>query len=498
MAKNEITNTIKDGIRLPIVAVMGHVDHGKTSILDAIRHTDVQAKEYGGITQHIGAYQITYKDQKVTFIDTPGHAAFTQMRARSGRAADICILVVAADEGVMPQTKEAIQHIHAAQVPMIVAINKMDANGADAQKIKQELASEGVQVEDWGGDVVCIEVSAKNKTNIDKLLDAILLIADLNPIKGSVENELEAVIIESFLDRKRGVNVSVIVRNGVLNVGDKITASGYVAKIKSLLDDKGLPIKSAGPSTPVQIFGFSQVPHVGDLLVTEGSELASLTVDENQVEIIGKNSKKTVAVVLKADTYGTLEAVKGSLANLVTSSVEATYALKFLFSGTGDVTESDVVLAQSSRGGVVIGFNVRIPTAVADLALNNKVTVKSYKTIYDLIDDAEKLLEGTALKEELKIKGRAQVLKTFKLQSGDLVAGSRVIAGALKPNTRVSVYDKDPSTLVDGDTSLYTGAIRNLKRGKDEVTVVGKDVECGVFLKPQFDDIKAGYWIEVL
>lgn len=498
MATNEVKTTTEDGLRAPIVTVMGHVDHGKTSILDAIRNTNVQSKEYGGITQHIGAYQITHKNKQITFIDTPGHAAFTQMRARSGRAADIAILVVAGDEAVMPQTKEAIQHIKAAQVPMIVAINKMDTPGANSQKIKQELAQENVLVEDWGGEVVTVEVSAKTKQNLDKLLDAILAVAELNPIKGSASTDLEAVIIESFLDRKRGVVVSAILRNGTLKVGDRVTASGHNAKIRSLMDDKGNMVKVAGPSMPVEILGFSQVPHVGDLLVCEGSELAELAADTEQVEIIGKNAKRTVAIVLKADTYGTLEAVKGSLANLVTSSVEATYALKFLASGTGDISESDVMLAQSSKGGVVVGFNVRIPSAVADMAETNKVVVKSYKTIYDLIDDAEKLLEGTALKEEAKIKGRAQVIKTFKLQSGDLVAGSKVIAGALKPRARVAIYDKDPANLTAEDIPLYTGTIKNLKRGRDDVAVVGKDVECGVFLKPQFEDIQVGYWLEVL
>lgn len=499
MAQNEANvTTTKDGFRPPIVTVMGHVDHGKTSILDAIRHTNVQAKEYGGITQHIGAYQIVHNGNPITFIDTPGHAAFTQMRARSGRAADIAVLVVAADEAVMPQTKEAIQHAKVAGVPIIVAINKVDTAGANPQKIKQELAQESVLVEDWGGDVISVEVSAKTHQNIDKLLDAVLLVAELQGIKGSSESELEAVIIESFLDRKRGVVVSCIVRNGSLKVTDKVTASGYNAKIKSMMDDKGAMITSAGPSKPIEVLGFSQVPRVGDLIVQEGSELTQLALSEDQHEIVGKNAKKTVAIVLKADTYGTLEAVKQSLANLVTSSVEATYALKFLFSGTGDISDSDVMLAQSSTGGVVIGFNIKVPPAVKDFAEANKVIVKTYKTIYDLIDDAEKLLEGTALQEEAKIKGRAQVLKTFKLQSGDIVTGSKVIAGALKSNSRVSIYDKDPSNLTETDVPLYTGNIRTLKRGREDVAVVGKDIECGVLLKPQFEGIKEGFWIEVL
>jgi translation initiation factor IF-2 len=483
-------------IRPPVVTVMGHVDHGKTSILDVIRKTDVAAGEYGGITQHIGAYQVTHNSRKITFIDTPGHEAFTQMRARGGKAADIVVLVVAADEGVKPQTKEAISHAKAASVPVIVAINKIDKAGANSQKVKQELASENILVEDWGGDVISVEVSAKEKTGLDKLLDAILLVADLHEIKGNPNTELEAVIIESKLDRRRGVVVTAIVKNGTLKIGQKITAGNMDCKIKSLMDDKGKIMTTAGPSTPVEILGFSKVPHVGDLLLEKDSELLGLSEEENRVEIIGKESKKTVTMVLKTDTEGTLEAVKGSLAKLISSSVEATYAIKFLHCGTGDINESDVALAQSAKG-VVVGFDVRIPPAVQEVADTNKILVKTYKTIYELIEDAEKLLEGTATQEELKIKGRAKVLKLFKLPSGDVVVGCKVIAGALKTGIKCSVFDKDPSDVTKDDKPLFTGTIKNLKKGKDEVSLVGRDNECGVLFKPAFDDIQVGMWIEV-
>jgi translation initiation factor IF-2 len=483
-------------IRPPVVTVMGHVDHGKTSILDAIRKTDVAASEYGGITQHIGAYQVTHNSRKITFIDTPGHEAFTQMRARGGKAADIVVLVVAADEGVKPQTKEAISHAKAAAVPVIVAINKIDKAGANVQKVKQELASENLLVEDWGGDVISIEVSAKEDKGLDKLLDAILLVADLHELKGDPNTELEAVIIESKLDRKRGVVATSIVKNGTLKIGQKITAGNLDCKIKSLMDDKGRMMKEAGPSTPVEILGFSKVPHVGDLILEKDSELAELFVEESRVEIVGKESKKTVAIVLKTDTEGTMEAVKGSLAKLVTSSVEATYALKFLHCGTGDITESDVVLAQSAKG-VVVGFDVKISPNVQDLAEANKVPVKTYKTIYELIEDAEKLLEGTATQEELKIKGRAKVIKLFKLPSGDIVCGCKVIAGAIKVGIKCSVYDKDPADIMEEDKPLFTGTIKSLKKGKDEVNLVGRDNECGILFKPSFDEIKEGMWVEV-
>jgi len=482
-------------IRPPVVTVMGHVDHGKTSILDAIRHTNVQSKEYGGITQHIGAYQIEHNSHKITFIDTPGHAAFASMRARGGRAADIVVLVVAADEGVKPQTKEAIHHAKAANAQIIVAINKIDTPGADPKKVKQELAQENILVEDWGGDIICVEVSAKLGKNLDKLLDAILAVAEISNLRASPKGELEAVIIESKLDRKRGTVVSCIVRNGTLKTGDKVVASGYEASVRSLTDDKGNIVKDAGPSTPVEVLGFKETPSVGDLLVEKGSELEQLAIDETRIEIVGKNSKKMVGIIVRADTQGTLEAVKASLASLVTSSVGQTYSLKFLLCSTGDITDSDVMLA-SSTNGVIVGFNVKMSSEIEDLAEEYKVPVKTYKTIYELIDDAKDLLEGTATEAEAKIKGRAQVVKIFKLPSGDIIAGSKVIAGALKEDSRISIYDKNPNDLTKEDIPLYTGNIKKLKKGKDEVKLVGKDNECGILLKPQFEDIKEGMWLE--
>lgn len=495
---NDNKNKTEQNIRAPIVTIMGHVDHGKTSILDAIRKTSVQEHEYGGITQHIGAYQISKDNKKITFIDTPGHAAFTQMRARGGKAADIVVLVVAADEGVKPQTKEAISHIKAANVPIIVAINKMDKPGADPRKVKQELAQENVLVEDWGGSELCIELSAKNGEGLDKLLDAILLLSEMNPLKGDPKGELEAIIIESRVDRKKGVSVSCIVRNGTLRVGDEVSASGYAAKVKAMIDGNGKIVKEAGPSDPVEILGFSKVPHTGDLILSKGSELAVLSEDEDKVEIIGKDAKRMISIILKADTQGTLEAVKSSLAELVTTATtETTYALKFLHTGTGDINESDVMLAQGGKG-VVVGFDVRIPAAVEDLAEASGVIVKTYRTIYDLIDDAAKLLEGTAITETSKIKGRAKVLKIFKLESGDIIAGCKVLAGALKVKARVAIYNKNPADLKKEDEPLFHGSIKKLKKGKDDIDVAGKDNECGVLLKPQYEEIAEEMYLEVL
>lgn len=494
---NQVKNTTQKGIRAPIVTVMGHVDHGKTSILDAIRHTNVQKGEYGGITQHIGAYQIEHNGYPITFIDTPGHAAFTQMRARGGKAADIVVLVVAASDGVQPQTKEAISHAKAAGTPIIVAINKVDSPAADINKVKQGLALENVLVEDWGGDVVAVETSATKNIGLDKLLDAIVAMAEMAEIKGSPENELEAVIIESRKDSKKGVVVSAIVRNGTLKVSEEVVGSGYAAKIKSMMNDKGELIKSAIPTDVVEILGFKEVPNIGDLIVEKGSELAELSIDESRIEIVGQDTKKTIGIIIRADTQGTLEAVKGSLAKLVTENVNADYSLKFLLESTGNPTESDVLLA-SSANGIIVGFDVKILPAVEDYAKAKKVPLKSYKTIYDLIDEVKDVLEGTAFDEEAKIKGRAVVLKTFKLPSGDIIAGCKVLAGALKLNSRIAIYTRDPADITEADVPIYRGSIRKLKSKKDEVSVVGKDNECGVLFKPQFEEIAKDQYIEVL
>lgn len=495
MEKN--TSSVQVNRRPPIVTIMGHVDHGKTSILDSIRKTNVQSREFGGITQHIGAYQVIHNNQKITFIDTPGHAAFSSMRSRGGKAADIVILVVAADDGVMPQTVEAISHAKNANVPIIVALNKIDKPGVDIQKIKQQLAQNNVLVEDWGGDVVCVELSAKTGQGISNLLDTILLVSEFLPLNFDPKGELEGIVIEARLDRQKGSLVSCIVKNGTLSVGDKIVASNYIAKVRSLMSDTGKMLTIAMPGDPVVILGFKEVPNVGDLVVQEGSELTELAISEDRVEIIGKDAKKTISVVLKADTQGTLEAVKASLAELVGSSVGSSYALKFLHSATGDISESDILLANSAKG-LIIGFNVRLSASIEDFAKSQKVPVKSYKTIYELIDDAKDLLEGTAELEEKKIKGRAEVLKLFKLPSGDVIAGCKVLAGALKPDVRIAIYAKDPSEITSDDTPLYRGSIKKLKKGKDDTNVVGKDNECGVLLKPDFDALDKGMYIEVI
>lgn len=479
-----------------VVTIMGHVDHGKTSILDYYRKSNIVSKEHGGITQHIGAYQIIHKGSKITFIDTPGHAAFSGMRARGGRAADIVVLVVSAEEGVKSQTVEAIKHAKSSNVPIIVAFSKIDLPGADLQKAKQQLAVENIIVEDWGGDVVSQAVSAKTGQGMDELLDAIVATSELMELKTDLEGELEAIIIESRVDKQRGVVVSAIVTNGTLRVGQEIIASGKEAKVRSIMNDIGQQIKKANQSLPVEILGFKQLPNIGDLIIEKGSELAVLAIDENKVEIVGHDTKKTVNVVLKADTAGTLEAAKASLAELVTSAVTTTFSLKFLLCATGEITDSDINLAASTKG-VVVGFNVKIPADVLDLAEVRKVPVKTYKTIYALVEDVALMLEEVAYSEEKRIKGRAQVLKIFRLPSGDIVAGCKVMAGALKENSKVEIYAKDPADLGPTDYPIYRGLIKKLKKGKDEVPIVGKDNECGVLFKPVFEEIAEGNFIEV-
>jgi len=483
--------------RAPIVTVMGHVDHGKTSLLDTIRQTNIQVKEHGGITQHIGAYQIIYNDQKITFIDTPGHSAFSSMRLRGSKASDIIILVVSADEGVKSQTIEAINLALSFNVPIIVAITKIDKPDANVKMVKNQLSLNGILVNDMGGDVFCVEVSAKTKNGISNLLDTILLVSNLKDISDLISQELEAIIIEAKLDRKKGPLVSCIVKNGTLKIGDKIFASNYSAKVKSLINDKGKNILVALPGDPVEILGFKNVPNVGDLIVQQESELTELAIDQSRIDIVGQKTNKTLSIVLKADTQGTLEAVKSSLSELVTSSVDLTYSIKFLLSSTGDVSESDVLLAGSAKG-LIIGFNVKVNSAVDEFAKSQNVLIKIYKTIYQLVEEASELLQGKAIFEEQKIKGRAKILKIFKLPSQDYIAGCKVLAGALKPNLKVVIYTKNPSELLKQDKPVYFGTIKKLKKGKEDTLVVGKDNECGVLLRPSFEDIQPDMYIEVI
>lgn len=493
--QNENMSTTKYVARPPIVSVMGHVDHGKTTLLDAIRKTNIAEKEHAGITQHVGAYQVDYNGNLITFIDTPGHEAFSAMRARGGRVADIVVLVVSGTEGVMPQTKEAIIHARVGGAKIIVAINKCDLPGFDPQKVKKELAGLGILTEDWGGDVICVECSAKTGVNLECLLDAIIAQAQVMEIKANPQGEPEAVIVESKLDAKRGAVVTAIIKDGTLKVGMEVSAGKKSAKIKSMSNFLGQPINQAGPGTPVEILGFKEAPSVGDTIVQKGSELESLTEEENRVEIVGKNTKNKVSVVIKSDTFGTLEAIKTSLSKMAVESPVANFSLEFLSTGTGDITHGDVLLAESAKG-VVLGFNVKTPNSVADLAQNHHVKVETFKTIYDLLDFVEQLLSGAVTTEEAKVKGRAQIIKLFKLESGDTVLGCKVLAGSLKVGGQVAIYDKNPVDLKKDDEPVYNGAIKKLRESKKDVALVSKGKDCGVLLKPLFPQAQTGYYIE--
>ncbi|MCG2686031.1 translation initiation factor IF-2 [Candidatus Parcubacteria bacterium] len=511
---------------------MGHVDHGKTSLLDAIRETNVTAKEFGGITQHIGAYQVeTSHKNKITFVDTPGHEAFTAMRARGGQVADIVILVVAADEGVKPQTIEAINHAKAAAVPMIVAINKMDLPNADVAKVKQQLAEAEVAVEGWGGEVVCVEVSAKKKQNLEALLEMIGLVAEMGELKGDPQARFEGVVIESQLDPKKGPVATILVRDGTLKIGDEILGGSVAGKVKAMTDDRGERLKTAGPSVPVEVLGFKEVPEAGSVLrvgvphseVPEPKAEPGVTLAKLREEP-GAAEAKVLNLVIKSDTVGTLEAVRVSLLKLDTEDVR----LKILHAATGDVSESDVLLASVGRG-IVVAFNVQVPGAAKFLARTQQVQIRTYQIIYKLIEDVEKALLGVLEEEEEQVKGRAEVLKLFPLPSGDVVLGVQVTGGALRPGNRIAVWRDQPSDsegeagvdevsekvskptkgvskVSESDVAkeekevepIYRGRIKKLKHGKEEAKVAGKDTECGILLKPQFKEVKKGDILEVV
>ena len=495
--ENTVQNT---KIRPPIITIMGHVDHGKTSILDAIRESQITTTESGGITQHIGAYSVEKDGKKLTFIDTPGHEAFTQMRARGGQAADIVILVVAADDGVMPQTKEAIMHTKAAEVPVIVAINKCDLPAADVDKVKRELAENGVMVEGYGGDVVAVEVSAIEKTGLDQLLEVISLIAEIDEskLKADPEGNLEALIVESKHTPKRGIAVSVVIKNGTLKVRDQIITGGREARVRSLIDVYGKQIKEATLGDAVEVTGFSEIPQVGDLIYRigekqeESKEQATSSAPGKDIreEAEEEQGLKKLNLVIRADTAGTIEAIVASINKLKVEDAKP----NILFSGTGEVKESDVLLASTARA-IIMAFKVRVPGSIYDLAENKKVIVREHEIIYKLIEEIEAALEGVLEIEEAKIKGRGFVIKTFNLpKSGDIVVGTLVEAGKFKAGNRIGVYREGE----DSETPLYVSKIRSVHIGPKEVDQAAKGSEAGLLLRPQIEDIQLDDKIEVL
>jgi translation initiation factor IF-2 len=493
--------------RSPVVTVMGHVDHGKTSLLDALRHANVVSGEAGGITQHIGAYQVTSPEsgKKITFIDTPGHAAFTAMRARGAKVTDIVVLVVAADDGVMPQTVEAINHAKAAKVPMIIAINKIDKPDAKPERVRTELLQYEVQVESMGGDVVDVEVSAKNKTNLDKLLEMIALQAELLDLKTNVSRPAEGTVIEAKLDRGRGPVATVLVQRGTLKVGDIIVAGAEMGRVRALINDQGVTIDEAGPSVPVEVLGFNGPPEAGDRLAVVENEARAREVTsyrahqkrenaaasisgmrgslEQMMSQLKTTGRKDFPLIVKADVQGSLEAILGSLEKLGTEEVAA----RILHAGVGGISESDVTLAEGFSAAI-IGFNVRAHKEAAAAAKRNGIEIRYYNIIYDLVDDVKKAMSGLlapTLRETML--GNAQILEVFNISKVGKVAGCRVTDGTVERGANVR--------LIRDNVVVHEGKLSTLKRFKDEVKEVASGQECGMAFE-NYGDMRAGDVIE--
>lgn len=489
--------------RPPIVTVMGHVDHGKTSLLDAIRKAKVTDTEAGGITQHIGAYTVDIKGQKLTFLDTPGHEAFTAMRARGAQITDIVILVVAADDGIMPQTVEAINHCKAADVPMIVAINKIDREGANQDRIKQELTEHGLVVEDWGGDVIAVPVSAKQNLNIDTLLEMVVLTAEMLELKANPARKGKGTVIEAKLDKGRGAVASLLVQNGTLHAGDSIIVGSTYGRIRAMFDDAGKKIKSAGPSIPVEVLGLSEVPAAGDRFTVVKDEKTARQMAEARREKerqenfnsahkvsledlysqIKEGKVKELSVIIKADVQGSIEAIRGSLEKLSTDDVK----VRVIHGAVGAITETDITLASASNA-IVIGFNVRPENSAVVLAERDGVEVKTYRIIYDAIEDVKSAMIGM-LDPEYKevVLGTAEIRNTFKISNVGTIAGGYVLTGKLTRNADVR--------LIRDNIVILDSKLASLKRFKDDVKEVNAGYECGFSLE-KFNDIKEGDIIE--
>ncbi len=485
--------------RPPIVVVMGHVDHGKTSLLDRLRKTNVVEGEAGGITQHIGAYKVKVKDREVCFLDTPGHEAFTAMRARGAQITDIAIIIVAADDGIKPQTVEAIDHAKAAGVTILVAINKIDKPGANVERVKQELLEYGLVPEEWGGDTICVPISARTGEGIDNLLEMLLLIADMKDLKANPNKQAKGTVLEARLDKTRGTVVSMLVQRGQLNVGDTIVVGDMVAKVRAMKDDKGRAVKVAGPSTPVEILGLSHVPQTGDVFYeVENEKVAKQLIEKRiakqRLDLIKQGSKitlddlfgqikqgkiKELNIIIKADVQGSVEAMKDSLLKLSNDEVR----VRILHASTGGIKESDVTLASVSNA-IIIGFNVRPELAAEQQAKKEKVDMRLYSVIYDAINDVETALKGMMPKKYKEVKyGTAEVRKIFKITGVGIVAGCYVKSGKIVRGAMVR--------LVRDNIVLLEIKIDSLKREKDDVKEVNENYECGIKLE-NYSDIKEG------
>jgi translation initiation factor IF-2 len=502
VAKEETKESLKP--RPPVVTVMGHVDHGKTSLLDAIREADVAAGEAGGITQHIGAYKVLVNDRSVVFVDTPGHEAFTRMRSRGAKVTDIVVLVVAADDGVMPQTKEAIDHAKAANVPIVVAVNKIDKPEAQPERVKRQLSELGLMPAEWGGDTEFVEVSAKQKKGIDKLLEIILLVADLRELKANPDAPASGTVLESRVDKGRGPVATVLVQNGTLNPGDFFICGSVFGKVRAMFDDRGRSAKSAPPSTPVEVLGLQGVPEAGDhFQVTDEAKArhiveyrqskqrdaamarsggGRITLDQLH-EQLKAGEVKELPIVIKADVQGSVEVLSEMLPKLSTEQVK----LKIIGSGVGAVTENDVLLASAS-GAIIVAFGVRPDRKAAELAQQEHVDIRAHNIIYEVSDEIKKAMEG--LLEPVVTEtylGRAEVRNTFRVKGAGTVAGCYVVDGILKRDAQVRV--------VRDGTVIYASKLSSLKRFKDDVSEVRTGFECGAGVA-NFNDIKVGDALE--
>ena len=489
--------------RPPVVTVMGHVDHGKTRLLDAIRQTDVMATEAGAITQHIGAYQVKVDEQKITFLDTPGHEAFTAMRAHGAQITDIIILVVAADDGIMPQTVEAINHARAAEVPIIVALNKIDKPEADQDRVKQQLAEAGLVIEEWGGDIVCVPISAKEKIGIQELLENLLVVAEVEELKANPAGPASGVVVEAEMDRNRGPLATILVNSGTLKPADTVVVGGTWGRVRAMFNDLGKQVKKAGPATPVEIMGLDSVPQAGDILTAvaseqqaqsmlekhrrgeeEGTSVSSRVVSLHDLyDKISSGQVKGLNVILKADVQGSIEPIRSSLELLSTNEVQ----VRIIHSGTGNVSESDVMLATASHG-LIIGFGVGTDEGARRQASTEGIDIRHYDVIYNVVDDVEKALKGLLEPELVEvIEGHAEVRAVFSAIKGVQVAGIYVLDGKVSRNSSVRVRR--------GEEVISDTTVSSLRRFKDDVREVATGYECGISVK-DFDNFQVGDLLE--
>ena len=490
-------------VRPPVVTVMGHVDHGKTSLLDAVRETKVAAGEAGGITQSIGAYVVEEKGRRIVFLDTPGHEAFTAMRARGAQVTDVAVLVVAADDGVMPQTVEAISHIKAAQVPIVVAINKIDKDGANPDRVKQALSEQGLVPEEWGGQTVMVPVSAKQKKGISELLEMILLVADLQDLKANPAKLAAGTVIDAHLEKGRGPVATVLVQSGTLHIGDNLVVGHIFGKVRALLDDRGRKMKEAGPATPAVVTGLPDVPTAGDIFQVVSSEKVARTIASQRAEQyrvatlvqtrrvtladlsaqVGKGAVKDLNLVLKADSNGSVEALKGSLLKIQDPKVQ----IKIVFEGVGTVTESDILLAAVSNA-LVIAFNVKSDALAQKAAEREKVDIRSYDVVYNVTNDIERAIKGLYEPTFVQVwEGRAEVLTPIKIPKLGIIAGSRVLDGKITSGSTAKV--------LRDNKAIHEGKIEGLKRFKDDAHEVLSGLECGIRVDG-YQDFQQGDVIE--